>query len=97
MKHSAAIDRLARRRLCAVNQYFRTSKSVRSNSFFSSLVRAQAAKQLFLSPPFTSRLRNFCSLTSRSRGILREFKLSRFSFKRLVGLRYVFGVRRSSW
>lgn len=97
MKHSASFDKIVRFRLAKTSVLLRTLKAARSNRFFSPSVRAQAAKQLFLSPPFVSRLHNFCSLTGRSRGVLREFKLSRLSFKRLAGLRYVFGVRRSSW
>jgi ribosomal protein S14 len=97
MKHSASSDRIARLRLNSSTLLFRTLKASRSNRFFSPVSRAQAAKQLFFSTPFVSRIHNFCSLTGRSRGVLREFKLSRLSFKRLAGLRYVFGVRRSSW
>jgi ribosomal protein S14 len=97
MKHSASSDKIVRFRLAKITNSLRTLKAARSNRFLSPSLRAQAAKQLFFSSPFVSRLHNFCSLTGRSRGVLREFKLSRLSFKRLAGLRYIFGVRRSSW
>lgn len=97
MKHSAATDKLARRRFLQQMVAIRTVRFTRSNVFFSPAVRAQASKTLFFSLPYSSRLHNYCFLTSRSRGILREFGLSRFTFKHLVGLRYVVGVKRSSW
>lgn len=97
MKHSAASDRLSRLRLAACRLRVRTARAARSNAFFANAVRAQAAKQLFFTPPFSSRLHNFCVITSRSRSVLREFKVSRLSLKQLIGLRYVFGLKRSSW
>jgi ribosomal protein S14 len=97
MKHSAASDRIARARLAARFTKLRTARFVRSNGFLGSSVRAQAANQLFFLLPFSSRLHNFCTVTSRSRAVIREFKVSRMTLKQLIGLRYVIGLKRSSW
>jgi len=97
MKHSSAADRFARNRFLKQECILRTAKAIRSNSFFAPVKRAQAGKSMFFLLPYTTRLHNYCYLTSRSRGILREFGLSRFSLKQLVGFRLVNGVKRSSW
>lgn len=43
------------------------------------------------------RLKNFCSLTGRSRGYIRLFGISRIMFKKLVSLGYIPGVKKISW
>ena len=43
------------------------------------------------------RLRNRCSLTGRSRGYLRKFKLSRLTFRELASYGMIPGVTKSSW
>ncbi|XBT18795.1 MAG: 30S ribosomal protein S14 [Candidatus Shikimatogenerans sp. AspAUS03] len=43
------------------------------------------------------RLKNFCSITGRSRGYLRLFGISRIMFKKLVSLGYLPGVKKYSW
>jgi ribosomal protein S14 len=44
-----------------------------------------------------SKIRNYCHLTGRSRGILPEFKFSRIKFRELADKGLIPGIRRSSW
>lgn len=44
-----------------------------------------------------TRLVNICIETGRSHWILREFKMSRMSFKKLADQGFFNGIRRSSW
>jgi small subunit ribosomal protein S14 len=44
-----------------------------------------------------TRLRSRCSLTGRSRGFLRKFKMSRLSFRELANKGIIPGVVKASW
>ena len=44
-----------------------------------------------------TRVVNRCIFTGRKRGILREFKISRYNFKELAQKGYLEGVKKSSW
>ena len=44
-----------------------------------------------------SRIRNRCIETGRARGVIKDWGLSRLSFKRLADQGKLPGVRRSSW
>ncbi|MFA5250117.1 MAG: 30S ribosomal protein S14 [Parachlamydiales bacterium] len=43
------------------------------------------------------RLRNRCSMTGRSRGFLRKFKMSRICFRELASQGMIPGVTKASW
>lgn len=43
------------------------------------------------------RIKNRCSLTSRSKGVLSFFKLSRMCFKEQASFGHLEGIRKSSW
>ena len=44
-----------------------------------------------------SKFKNYCLITGRSRAILRKFKVSRLSFRRLASIGSFDGIRKSSW
>ncbi|UDF16263.1 30S ribosomal protein S14 [Bacillus pumilus] len=44
-----------------------------------------------------TRLKNRCELTSRPRGYLRKFKMSRIAFRELAYKGQIPGVKKSSW
>lgn len=44
-----------------------------------------------------SRIRNYCILSNRARGVYSDFKLSRMFIKKLSGLGMLNGVKRASW
>lgn len=46
---------------------------------------------------FSTRVYNRCSLTGRGRGYMRDFGISRNSFKELADKGFVPGLRKSSW
>lgn len=61
--------------------------------------RFQARLNLHLLPKDSSltRIRNRCIETSRPRGILRRFKLSRIVLRELLGTKVIPGLKKSSW
>lgn len=61
--------------------------------------RFQARLNLHLLPRDSSytRVRNRCIETSRSRGVLRKFKISRITLRELMGTRAIPGIKKSSW
>lgn len=95
MKHSSAIDKQNRFRIGKQEYNSRLFRVVRSNGFVSPVARANCAYKLFFLVSL-ARVHNYCSITLRSRGVLREFKLSRLEFKKFAGLNLLAGVKRSS-
>jgi ribosomal protein S14 len=96
MRHSSASDKLLRKTVQQQQARSRFLKSIRSNFFLAPATRAGVAGSLFFLKS-SSRVHNFCVISFRSRSVLREFKLSRLEFKRLVGIRLISGVKRSSY
>jgi len=78
-----------RRRRIIFNLYERSRNvllAVVQNLSLSSLIRIEAYRALVYLPRDSSitRIRNRCTLTGRSRGIYREFGLSRLMFRKLA-------------
>lgn len=61
--------------------------------------RMDAVKKLNSLPKNSSpiRLRNRCSITGRSRGYLRKFKMSRLCFREMASEGLIPGVTKASW
>lgn len=61
--------------------------------------RMEAVKKLNKMPRNSSpiRMRNRCSVTGRSRGYLRKFKLSRLCFREMASDGLIPGVTKASW
>ncbi len=51
----------------------------------------------FLKDSSKHRVKNRCVLTSRPKGIMSYFKLSRLSFKNKASFGHLEGIRKSSW
>lgn len=62
-------------------------------------IRWEATLKLSKLPRNSSkvRLRNRCVITGRSRGVYRDFKMSRIMFRQLASNGELSGVRKSSW
>jgi ribosomal protein S14 len=95
MKHSSAIDKQNRFSIYKQEFDFRLFRVLRSNGFVSPVIRANCAYKLFFLVSL-ARVHNYCSITLRSRGVLREFRISRLEFKKFAGLNLLSGVKRSS-
>ncbi|OAA60424.1 Ribosomal protein S14 [Niveomyces insectorum RCEF 264] len=61
--------------------------------------RAEAQLQLTQMPVYSrpTQIRNRCLLGGKSRGILRDFKLSRFNFRMQALVGNLPGVKKASW
>lgn len=53
---------------------------------------------IFLSKDsFKSKIKNYCVITGRSRGIFRKMRVSRISFRKLGAEGLFFGLKKASW
>ena len=91
-----------RRRRIIFNLYERSRNvllALVQNLSLSSTVRIEAYRALIYFPRDSSitRIRNRCTLTGRSRGIYRQFGLSRLRFRKLAWEGKLIGVKKSSW
>lgn len=71
-------------------------KSIAFNKILPLAVRQKAMIELDSLPKDTSKMRNYCIATGRSRGLIKEFKVSRLIFKQLADNGEIPGIRRSS-
>jgi small subunit ribosomal protein S14 len=60
-----------------------------------------ASKRVFVKmkqkPKFSTRKRNRCELTGRSRGVYRKFRISRIMLRELALQGMIPGMRKASW
>ncbi len=89
------------RRLKLVNQYKKQridlKKSIQQSKSFKEQLLIQAKLQKLPRDSVKSRLRNRCWLTGRSRGVYRDFGLSRHVLREMSHECLLPGVRKSSW
>jgi ribosomal protein S14 len=77
----------------------RQYKLIIQNLSLSPEIRSQAVKLLHGLPRSSTevRLRRRCVLTGRSRGVLRQWRISRIKFRELASQGRIPGVSKSSW
>ena len=44
-----------------------------------------------------SRIKNYCIISGRSRGVYRDFKISRIQLRSVGSQGYIFGLKKASW
>jgi len=72
-------------------------KSMQVNKFLSFTVRGEAKNLLINLRGYKSRIKNYCLITARSRGILRKYNISRMVFKQYASFGYLKGIKKASW
>jgi small subunit ribosomal protein S14 len=72
-------------------------KALYINQFLPLRVRNMAHYILFQDKNYFVRIRNFCIITGRGRGILHSFKISRHCFKKYASNGFIEGISKSSW
>jgi small subunit ribosomal protein S14 len=74
-------------------------RALRETTALPATIRGQAYRALLLLPRDSSptRLRNRCTLTGRSRAILRRFGLSRLIFRRFASEGKIVGRKKANW
>lgn len=75
----------------------RSLKALYNNHYINNDIRASLGILLHKKPGRSSEIRNRCVLTGRGRGVLRKFKISRLSFKKLSSQGLIIGIKKSSW
>src|SRR3978361_1075624 len=46
---------------------------------------------------YKSRIKNYCLITARARGVLRNYNISRILFKQYASYGYLKGIKKASW
>ena len=72
-------------------------KALYVNKFLPKRERNLCQYLLFKDKNYFVRIRNFCLLTGRARGIVHDFKISRHCFKDYASNGLLEGVSKSSW
>jgi len=72
-------------------------KAMKRNEFLPLSVRLLASGDLHKDKGREVSIHNFCTVSGRPRGVLRDFKVSRMVFKEMANSGYLFGIRKSSW
>lgn len=97
MKLKIKKDKDLRKRFLKLEPRQKFFKAMHHNMYLENSIRgvcfAKETKFRGLGVKFVNR----CVVTGRSKGVLREFKISRMVFKRLSAKGELVGVRKSSW
>jgi len=72
-------------------------KSIINNRILPLSYRIKAVPLLHSLKPTTTKFRNICRFTGRSRGVFKDFGMSRIMFRYLADRGFITGIRRSTW
>lgn len=99
MKHSIKKDYIRRHTYKKNEQEALIYKAIVCNRILPLSKRLIAVKLLDDLPNDSriTRIRNRCLITGRSRGIVKKYKVSRITFRKLVHMGIIPGVRRATW
>lgn len=96
MKYLLLREKIQRLRFKQIEKKKVLLKSISVNKFLDLEIRG-FAQDLMKRKVYKTVIKNYCLLTTRSRGIIRKYNLSRMSFKKYVGFGYLKGIKKGSW
>lgn len=98
MKAKLAQDKKKRNLVKKFEKERKNYKSIYSNESLNNQIRIQALKNLQSLPRNSSstRVKNRCILSGRSRGVQRDFKMSRIFFRKKAIEGYLPGIKKAS-
>lgn len=96
MKYRVSTEKRYRERYARREESTRVYKYLHHNRLLGKSTRLKYSKKYF-ELLGVSRIKNYCVVTGRSRGVLSEFGLSRIAVKELFSAGKVYGVIKSSW
>lgn len=70
---------------------------LKKNEFLPYQIRNLGSYELHVNKIYFVNIRNFCIISGRSRGIVKEFRISRMFFKQFANFGLLEGIRKSSW
>lgn len=97
MRYSAIKDRVVRSEIAKKEFRHNLLRAVKVNKFLPVSWRVASSYKLGNFEVYKSKLQNFCIYTFRSKGLIREFGMSRHMFKKNVNQGLVPGFKKSSW
>ena len=95
----------SRRKLLKKNEYLLISIKYllnnpilkKNNNFLNILVNQNKKIFIFLNKNSLNKIKNYCIISNRSRGILKDFKISRIILKDYASKGFLMGLHKSSW
>lgn len=98
MRYSLKRDKKLREKFMQKEDSYRALRALYFNSFLSPELRELARIRLMKKGGgLRTKIKNRCVLSGRSRGVVRDFKVSRIVFKELAGAGLLVGVKKKSW
>ncbi len=101
MARKALIEKELKRKLCVAKYAKKREKLValvkNPQATFEQKIEAQRAIKAMPRNASATRMRNRCSLTGRSRGYMRMFRLGRMAFRSFALQGLLPGVKKASW
>jgi small subunit ribosomal protein S14 len=98
MRYSLVRDQKIRDKFKDREDGYRALRALYFNNFISPELRELARERLLKNGGgLITKIRNRCVLTGRSRGIVKDYKISRLTFKELAGSGLLVGVKKKSW
>lgn len=72
-------------------------KSIYKNQFMPHRTRNMCQFLLYIDKNYFVRIRNYCTISGRSRGVVYPFGISRMFFKEYASFGFLQGIKKSSW
>lgn len=96
-RYKSILDEQKRKEFAKHELLRRCHQSISKNQFLKIRYRVASSYYLRVNKHYTSRLRNYCIITGRSGGIVRQYKMSRMCFKKYADAGLLAGVYKGSW
>ena len=90
-------DKNLRNRVFSKGEIYLLNNCIKKNVFLPIAWRSYALSKLKYASFFFSQVHNYCIYSYRSRGVLREFKMSRHVFKMHASNGLIPGFKKASW
>lgn len=97
MKYKVVKDRNIREKFQNIELRVQVLKGLYYNMFLDVNCREYSREKLSKLKGIEYKIKNRCILTGRSKGVLRNFKISRLEFKKLAVKGLLIGVKKASW
>lgn len=72
-------------------------KAIANNQFLDISIQHKVTRYFLNIQGYKSKIKNYCLITARARGILRGYNISRMLFKQYASHGYLKGIKKASW
>nr|QFP99037.1 ribosomal protein S14 [Rhizaria sp.] len=97
MKYKRYNHDILKRKLYKNTELIQRLKTVCYLSFNTKLLQWVLSENNYKQNYFKNRIKNFCVISGRSKGVYRKFKISRIVLRELSAKGIFFGLKKASW